>query len=84
MFSEGPAVCHNLIFDLKLWTTYADTSPILDRLFSRPSFRDITCFPILAGGPHLDATLTSRNIFRSSSIANIFNCGPQKGVLLLF
>ena len=34
-------------------------------------------FSNLASRPHLDATITSRNIFRSSSIdAIIFNCGP--------
>ena len=35
------------------------------------------CFSILAIGPHLDATITSENIFRSSSIdAVILSCGP--------
>ena len=50
---------------------------ILEALFSRSSFYDIPCFSILASGPHLDATITSENIFRSSSIdAIIFNSGP--------
>ena len=35
------------------------------------------CFSILTKGPHLDPTITSENIFRSSSIdAIICNCGP--------
>ena len=34
------------------------------------------CFSVLASGPHLNATITSENIFRSSSIdVIIFNCG---------
>ena len=34
-------------------------------------------FSIFASGPHLDATITSENIFKSSSIdAIIFSCGP--------
>ena len=45
--------------------------------FSRSGFYDIACFSILASEPHLDATISSENIFRSSSIdAIIFNCGP--------
>ena len=37
----------------------------------------MACFSIFASGPHLDANVTSENIFRSSSIdAIIFNCGP--------
>ena len=52
-------------------------SIIFEKLFSRSSFYDIACFSILAKGPHLDATVTSENIFRSSSIdAIIYNCGP--------
>ena len=44
---------------------------ILERLFNRSSFS------ILASGPHLDATITSDNIFGSSSIdAIIFNYRP--------
>ena len=46
-------------------------------LFSRSSFYDIACFSILASGQHLDATITSDNIFRRSSADAIkFNCGP--------
>ena len=40
---------------------------------------------ILASGPHLVATITSDNVFRSSSIdAFVFNCGPLIWMLLLF
>ena len=54
-----------------------DASLILEKLFSRSSFYNIGCFSIYASGPHLDATISSENIFRSSSIyAIIFNCGP--------
>ena len=35
------------------------------------------CFSIQANGPHLDAAITSDNIFRSSSIdAVTLKCGP--------
>ena len=52
-------------------------SLIFEKLFSGCSFCDIACFSILASGPHLGATITSENIFRSSSIdAIIFNYGP--------
>ena len=55
------------------------------KLFGRSRFYDIACFSILASGPHLDATITSYNIFRTSSIdAIIFNCGPVIWMLLLF
>ena len=38
-----------------------------------------------SSGPHLDATIISENIFKSSSIdAIIFNCGPLIWMLLLF
>ena len=60
-------------------------SLILEKLFSRSSFYDIACFSILASGPHLDVTITSENIFRSSSIdAIIFSCGLLIWMLLLF
>ena len=60
-------------------------SLILEKLFSRSSFYDIACFSILANRPHLDAVITSENIFRSSSIdAIIFNCGSFIWMLLLF
>ena len=50
-------------------------SGILEKLFRSSSFYDIACFSILASGSHLDATITSENIFRSSSINAItFNC----------
>ena len=40
------------------------------------SFYDVACFSILTSGPHLDASITSENIFRSSSIDAItFNYG---------
>ena len=53
------------------------SSLTFEKLFSRSSFYEMACFSILASGPHLDATITSENIFRSSSInAIIFNCGP--------
>ena len=56
---------------------FSGPSLILEKLFSRSSFYDMACFSILVSGPHLDATITSENIFRSSSIdAIIFNCGP--------
>ena len=58
-------------------TAYTGASLILEKLFIRPSLYDIACFSILASGPHLDATITSENTFRSSSIdAIIVNCGP--------
>ena len=42
-------------------------------------------FSVLASGPHVDAAITSENIFRSSSIDSIrFNCGPFIWMLLLF
>ena len=41
------------------------------------SFYGRACFSVLASGPNLDTTITSDNIFRSSSIdAIIFNCEP--------
>ena len=62
-----------------------DASLILEKLFSRSSFYDIPCFSILASGTHLHATITSKNIFRSSSIgAIIFSCGSLILMLLLF
>ena len=51
-------VCHNLIFDLSLWTTYTGKSLNLEKLFSKSSFYDEACFSILASGPHLDADIT--------------------------
>ena len=68
IFPESPVECHNLIFDLKLWTAYTSVSLILEELFSRFSFYDIACFSILASGPLLDVTMISENILRSSSI----------------
>ena len=57
----------------------------MDKLFSRSSFYDTVCFSILASGPHLDATITSENTFRSSCVdAIIFICGPLTGMFLLF
>ena len=50
-----------------------DASLILEKLFSRSSFYDIPCFSILANGPHLDATITSKNIF---SCFIVLNFGP--------
>ena len=68
-------VCHNLIFDLKLWSAYKGAFLILEKLFSRSSFYD-TAFLILAGGQHLDASISTENILRRSSIdVIIFNCG---------
>ena len=52
-------------------------SLILEKFFSRSSFYDIASFSTRASGPHLDATITSENISRSSSFhAIIFNRGP--------
>ena len=77
IFFEGPAVSHNLIFDLQSWTAYTDVSLILEKIFSTSIFYYIVCFSILASEPNLDATITSDNFSRSSSIdAIIFNCGP--------
>ena len=60
-----------------MWTAYTGASLILEKLFSRSSSYEIACFSILASGPHLDATITSQNIFTSSSIDAItFNSGP--------
>ena len=47
-----------------------------EKRFIRSSFNDIACFSILASEPHVDATISLRKIFRSSSIgAVIFKCG---------
>ena len=65
-----------MIFDLQLWTAYTGASLILENLVTKSSFYDIACFLIHASGSHLDATITSDNIFRNFSIdAIIFNCG---------
>ena len=75
---RGSLVYHKSIFDLQLWTTHTGASLILEKLFSRSSSYDIACFSILANGPHLDATIISENIFRSSSIDGvIFNFWHQ-------
>ena len=60
------------------------TSLISEKLFSRSSFHDITYFPILASGPHLDVIITSENIFRSSRVdVIIYNCGPLITIFLV-
>ena len=70
-------MCHNLIFDLSLWTAYKGASLILEILFSRSSFYDTACISVLASEPHLDSTIISENVLRRSSIdAVIFNCEP--------
>ena len=56
-----------------MWTVYTGASLILYKRFSRSSFNDKPCFSVLASGPHLGATITSENIFRSSSIDAIKN-----------
>ena len=38
-------------------------SLILEKLFSRSNFYDITCFSILASGPYLDVLLLLQRIF---------------------
>ena len=58
-----------------MWTVYTGASPIFYKRFSRSSFIDKLCFSILASGPHLGATITSEDIFRSSSIDAIKNRG---------
>ena len=59
-----------------MWAAYTGASVILEKLFSRSSFYDIAYFSVLISEPHLDATITLENIFKSSSIdALIFNCG---------
>ena len=64
---------------------WSGASLILRKLFSRSSFYDVVCFSILASGPYLNATITSGNIFRSSSIDDIiFSCGLLIWMLLLF
>ena len=60
IFSEGPAVCHNLIFDIYLWTAYTRASLFLEKLFSGSRFYDIPCFSILASGPHLMLLILQR------------------------
>ena len=71
-------VCHTLIFHLYLWTDYRGASLILEKLFSWSSFYEIARFSTLASGTHFDPTITSGNIFRSSSIdAIMFSCGPH-------
>ena len=65
-------------------TAYTGASLILEKLFSRNSFNDIASFSIIASGPHLDATVTSENILRRSSIGSIiFNCRTLIWMLLL-
>ena len=60
-------------------------SPIKQKRFGRSSFHDIVFLSILAGGPHLDATIASENIFRSSkNDAIIFSSGPLIWMILLF
>ena len=54
-----------------MWTVYTGASLILEKIFSRSSFYDMTCFSIFASGPHLDPTTTSENILRRSSIEAI-------------
>ena len=57
-------------------------SLILEKLFSRSNFYEIAYFSILASGPHLEPTITSENVSKSSSIdANIFNCGSLIWIL---
>ena len=58
-----------------MWTVYTGASLILYKRFSRSSFNDKACFSILAIGSHLGGTITSENIFRSSSIDAIKNRG---------
>ena len=66
-----------MIFDLYLWMGYTGVPNILEKHVSWSNFYDIACFSTHASGQHLDATITSYNIFRSSSIdAIIFNCRP--------
>ena len=67
-----------MIWFLILSCAYTGGSLILKKLFSRSSSYDIACFLILATNePHLDTTITSENIFRSSSSGAIMlNCGP--------
>ena len=55
IFSEGPAVCHNLIFDLL--TAYTGASLILEKLFSRSNFYYKAYVSIITSGPHFDATI---------------------------
>ena len=63
---------------------YTGASLILEKVCRRSSFYDIACFSILANGPNLGATITSDNIFGSSSIdAIIFDCEPVIWMLLL-
>ena len=50
---------------------YTGASLILEKLFSRSSFYDITYFSIFASGSRLDPTITSVNILRRSSIDNV-------------
>ena len=41
IFSKGPAVCHNLIFDLSLWTAYTDTCKLnILSFFTLPDLLD--------------------------------------------
>ena len=48
-------------------------SLILEKLFGKSSLYDIGGFSILASGPRLDATITSKNILRRSSIDNVLD-----------
>ena len=57
-----------MIFDFQLRITYTGASLILEKLFSRFSVYGIAFFSIYASGSHLDATNTSENILRRSSM----------------
>ena len=60
-------------------------SLLLEKRFSRSSFYGIASILTVASGPHLDATITSENIFQRSSVDGItLNCGPLMWRLLLF
>lgn len=60
-------------------------SILADLLIVRLGPSTKACFSILVSGPHLDAIITSQNIFRRSSIGVIiFNCGPLLWLLPLF
>ena len=55
------------------------------KIFSRSRFYGTHCFSILAKGPHLNATINLRNIFRSSSVdAIMFNFETLIWMLLFF
>ena len=60
---QGPAVCHNLIFDIQWWTAYKGASLIFEKLVSRSGFYDTVCFSILTSRPSFGCYYCFRECF---------------------